>query len=175
MSFLENLPDTVREHIKKITKTSGLPDTEESVEKIAEAWLEKKKIFEEKTAEEKMEETAGFDADEERGCLVMTYSGSLVSIGPKNNGAREAVYTSIGLRQDVPSVSSSKDAVLKQNIVCDDIVAFSKGPVKSTSQIFKIAVCSADLSAKEQAAQVTQVTRILQDEFLNINKTIISE
>ena len=43
--FLTQLPYDIQDHIKRITKTSGMPDNEESYEKIAEGWFEKQKTF----------------------------------------------------------------------------------------------------------------------------------
>jgi len=43
---LDLIPVEIQSHIRQITKTSGLPDTEESVDMIAQGWLEKKERFE---------------------------------------------------------------------------------------------------------------------------------
>ncbi|KKK73521.1 hypothetical protein LCGC14_2892980, partial [marine sediment metagenome] len=37
--FLDKIPENIQDHIREITKTSGLPPDEESVEKIAKGWL----------------------------------------------------------------------------------------------------------------------------------------
>jgi hypothetical protein len=42
--YLDQVPGEVQDHIRQITKSSGLPDTEESVEMIAQGWLEKKEL-----------------------------------------------------------------------------------------------------------------------------------
>ena len=44
--YLEEVPQEIRDHIRQITRTSGLGDTEEAVEMIAKGWLEKKALFE---------------------------------------------------------------------------------------------------------------------------------
>ena len=46
-------------------------------------------------------------------------------------------------------------------------------PVKSISQIFKIAVVDEDRSPEEEADTLKNVTTIIADEFSDINKTII--
>ena len=71
--YLEQIPEGIRDHIKQITGTSGLPDTEESVEQMAKGWLDKKQAFEDKLSELNMEEVDEFGAEEERGALVLTY------------------------------------------------------------------------------------------------------
>ena len=79
----DRIPDDLKRHVKEITKTSGLPDTEESLEKIAEAWLEKRKVFEEKTRNLKLEEVRSLGADEDRGALAPSTRGPMVSREPE--------------------------------------------------------------------------------------------
>ena len=80
--YLDQIPAEVQDHIRQITKASGLPDNEDSVEMIAKGWLEKKELFEDQLTEMNMAEVQELDQDEEQGCLDMTYSGSLLNIGP---------------------------------------------------------------------------------------------
>ena len=44
--FFDQVPGNIHEHIQDITKTSGLEDNEESWEKMAQAWIEKRDTFE---------------------------------------------------------------------------------------------------------------------------------
>ena len=39
--YLDKIPSEVQDHIRQITRTSGLPDTEDSVEMIAKGWIDK--------------------------------------------------------------------------------------------------------------------------------------
>jgi hypothetical protein len=171
--YLDQIPEEIRGHIKEITRTSGLPAGEESEELIAMGWLEKKKAFEEKIAEMEMEEVEFFDKVDERATLALTYSGSLVNIGPLVDNLRKAQYTSIGLRSDVPEAAEKEDSTLAKDITVDDTIEFENGPVKNTSPIFKIAVITADLTPEEQEEKITHATQVLQDEFVEVNKTII--
>ena len=85
--YLDQVPAEIRDHLRQITKTSGLPDTEDSVEMIAQGWLEKKERSKRSPAHE-LEEVELLEQADERGCLAMTYSGSLLNIGPVRDGAR---------------------------------------------------------------------------------------
>ncbi len=173
--YLDQIPEGIRGHIREITKLSGLLEDEESVEMIAQAWLEKKKAFEEEIQKMSMEELDFFEKDDERAALALTYSGSLVNIGPLVENNRKVQYVSIGLRKDVPDLAEREDSVLAKDVSIDEPIEFETGPVKSTSQIFKIAVLTEDLSLEEQEERITEVTQIIQDEFVEVNKTIISE
>jgi hypothetical protein len=173
--YLDQIPERLRSHIQEITGTSGLPQGEESVELIAQAWLEKKRTFEEKIGVLKMEEIETLSRDDKRGAVVMTYSGSLLLIGPLADGARKAQYISIGLRMDVPDSVEKSGAVLARDVAADETVEFEEGPVKSTSKVFKIAVLTEDLPALEQEQKISEATQVIAEEFVEVNRTIISE
>jgi hypothetical protein len=170
--YLEQVPAEIREHIRQITKTSGLPDTEESVELIAQGWLDKKALFEKQVAEMNMEETDILERDDERGCLAMTYSGSLLNIGPLREEGRNVQYASIGLRQDVPETADREGSRLSEDVRLSAPAVFSVGPIQSSSPIFKIALASEELDLEEQEEQITKATQILSREFVDVNKEL---
>jgi hypothetical protein len=173
--FLDEIPENIQEHVREITKTSGLPSGEESVEKIAKGWLEKKQVFEEKIADLDMEEVDLLTSDDQRAALAITYSGSLVNIGPMVDGIRNAGYISIGLRSDVPDAAVKEGSKLAKDIAVDEQIEFVIGPVKNTSAIFKIAVLTGSHTAIEQEERINQATLLIQEEFVEVNKTIIAE
>ena len=63
---IQELSDTVRSHLKKITRSSGLPDTEESFRRMAAVWLEKKRLFEGQIHALGMVEVDSFAKDDPR-------------------------------------------------------------------------------------------------------------
>jgi hypothetical protein len=170
--YLDQVPENIRDHVKRLVKTAGLPDSEESLEAMARGWLEKKQSFEEQVGSRGMEEVDYLERDDERGCLVMTYSGSLLNVGPLTEDVRKAEYTSIGVRQDVPEAASKEDSRLASDIRADEEVLFSSGPIKQSSPVFKIAVPKEELEAEEQEELLSQVTQVLAEEFVEVNKTI---
>jgi hypothetical protein len=170
--YLSQIPTEIQDHIRQITKSSGLPDNEDSVEMIAMGWLEKKELFENQMVEMDMVEVEEIQQDEEQGCLAMTYSGSLLNIGPVRESARNVQYASIGLRQDVPETADKDDARLSSPVRVGDSVSFADGPIQSSSPIFKIAVTTGDLSAEEQEAQITKATLILTEDFVQVNQNL---
>ncbi len=173
--YLNSVPEKIQDHIKSITKTSGLPDSEESTELIAKGWLEKMETFEEKLDELNMEEIDSLNADDEQGALILTYSGSLLNIGPIINDSRKVQYASIGLRQDVPETAEKDGSELADDFSIDDSVSFNIGPIKSSSPVYKIAVCKGELEPEEQEEAINQATMILTEEFVEVNKTMILE
>ena len=173
--FFDQVPLTVKEHIKDITRTSGLPNDDDSLELMAESWLGKMEAFDREAESHNMEVVACLDKDEERGGIVMTYSGSLINIGPLVDGKRTVEYQSIGLRSDVPDSAEHNSSVLAHDVDVDKEVDFSEGPVASTSAAFKIALCNDDLSIEDQEEVLSNATMILSKEFADINKTLIME
>jgi len=173
--YMAQIPEHVRHHITSITATSGLPDTEESVERIAQAWLEKREAFEKRISEFQMEEWDEFAKEEERGALVMTYSGSLLTLGPVVDGERQAEYTSIGLRHDVPDSAGDESATLTEDVRIDEPVVFSKGPIQKSSAVFKIAVLKEELEPEEESKRLGEATQVLSEDFVDVNKTIVAE
>jgi hypothetical protein len=170
--YLDQIPAEVQDHIRQITKSSGLPDNEESVEIIAKGWLEKKELFENQLAEMNMAEVEELDQEDEQGCLAMTYSGSLLNIGPIIEEGRTVQYASIGLRQDVPETASKEDSQLGSDVQVGEPVLFSPGPIQSSSPIFKIAVTTGDLEPEEQEERITKATMILAEGFVEVNKDL---
>lgn len=171
--YLDQIPDAIQEHIKVLAKTSHKPDDEEFIEAIAKGWLEKMNSFEAETALFQMEQMDILENDNPNGALLMTYSGSLLNIGPLIDGTRKVEYSSIGLRQDVPDKASKDDSVIDGDIRVDDAVVFSKGPIKKSSPIFKIAILKEELPAEEQEEKLAEATQVLTDNFVEVNKTII--
>lgn len=172
--YFEQLPPNIQVHVKEITKSSGLPEGEKSIELISRAWLEKRRMFEEQIRNLHMEEIDHLGKDDQRGALMLTYSGSLLSMSTLSSGSRGVEYASIGLRKDVPA-SLQKEATRTIGDICaDHILEFENGPIKKSSPILKIAVCAPDVSPAEQEKRIREATIFLTNGFVKINRTYIS-
>jgi hypothetical protein len=170
--YLNQIPVDIQNHLRQITKTSGLPDTEDSLEMIAQGWLEKKERFDRHLTRNSLEEIDVLEKADSRGCLAMTWSGSLVNIGPLREPGRNVQYVSIGLRKDVPESAAQQGSQLGKDVKIGIAVEFTSGPVQSTSPVFKIAVTSEDLDLDEQERAITRSTEILTREFVKVNKEL---
>jgi hypothetical protein len=173
--YMSQIPVEIQGHIRQITKSSGLPDTEDSLEMIAQGWLEKKERFERHLSRMALEEVDVLEKGDERGCLAMTFSGSLINIGPQRDGSRNVQYVSIGLRKDVPESAHQENSQLGGDVKVGVPVSFTVGPIVSSSPVFKIAVTSEELDLDEQERQISKSTEILTKEFLNVNKEMDEE
>src|SRR5208337_3576202 len=110
-----------------------------------------------------------------RGCLAMTYSGSLINIGPQRDQGRNVQYVSIGLRKDVPESASQENSQLEGDVKIGVPVTFVAGPILSSSPVFKIAVTAEELDLDEQERQISKSTEILTKEFVKVNKELDEE
>jgi len=173
METFNSLSEIIQSHVKLIAKTSGMPISDETYELLASAWVEKRDCFEDVIAENSLEEVTYFSLDEPKGALVLTYSGSLLNIGPLVDGKRRVEYSSIGLRTDVPKSAVDENSVLSSDVEIDTAVVFSKGPIQQSSPVFKIVLSQENLDAKDDAELLTRVTQALTEEFIEVNKTII--
>lgn len=172
-SYLNTLSDKVKGHLAQLVINAGLQDREDSLEIMAKAWIEKLDSFNNQVENRDMEELKEFNKLDERGALLITYSGSLICLGPLEDKYRKVGYTSIGLRTDVPENAVEKKSELLVDVEVDKAAEFITGPIKKSSAIYKIAVVNENLEAKEQIALLADVTQVLTDDFVEVNKTII--
>jgi hypothetical protein len=168
----DSLDEFIQDHVRQMVKPSGLPEGEDSLEALAGSWLEKKRAFEEAVAENGMEEVQFFTADDEHGAVVMTYSGSLLNIGPLVEGSRRCEYAPIGLRKDVPESAVEDASSLAADFETDAAAGFRKGPVRKTSPILKIARFTKDYAPEVEESRLADVTQALTSGFVEVNKTV---
>lgn len=171
-NVFSTLPEHIQVHLKEIQHTSGLPDSGESLEAIAKNWLEKKNLFEDQIGSLDMIEAGLFSAHDPRGALALTYSGSLISLSPPRDGYRRMEYYSIKLRADVPKIIKSDEARIKTDTGTDKILEFEAGAIRSTSALFKIAVCRDGVEQEEQERRLHEAVLFLTNGFVKINKSL---
>ncbi len=75
----------------------------------------------------------------------------------------------------MPDSVIEEETDLAGDVETDGSIEFESGRLRSTSPIFKIAVCEEGLDAEEQIKTLANITQILLDEFINVNKTVIME
>ncbi|MFC1504829.1 HU family DNA-binding protein, partial [Spirochaetota bacterium] len=107
--------------------------------------------------------------------LLLTYSGSIVSIGTMTDNERWAEYASIELRADVPNIIKKEGSAVASDIKIGQVVEFKNGPIKKSSHIYKIAVCDEKVSIENQEKRIKEATIFLTNGFIQINRTIINQ
>jgi len=173
--YFAKVSEEVQNHLKQLVGTVNLPEGEDALEILAKGWLEKEDSFNFQLTERNLEETHDFSVEEPRGGLLMTYSGSLISIGPIGEDGRKVEYVSVGLRTDVPESAEKEGSVISADISVGGIVEFLVGPIKKSSPVYKIAVVKDEMPLEEEEELLSDVTQVLMDEFIEVNKTLIIE
>ena len=173
-SAFARLESAVKDHLKFIRESSGLPEGPESLEELALGWLEKEQAFDEQARSLGMESARKSD-ESSRGFLALTYSGSLVAVGPENQGRRRAVYVSIDRRRDVPSRAESDDSVLSGTVSVGREIVFEKGPVQKSSAIYRLALLPAALALTDQNNRLDEATVALTREFQAVDETRLDQ
>jgi nucleoid DNA-binding protein len=186
--FLEQVPEAIRSHLAGLARKSGLPEGEGSLEPLARAWLEKKRMFEAQIRALDMLEVDSLPAADGRGALLLTASASLVGVGAARPAAaptgkptdgpagkpagRRLEYASIQLRTDVPHLLVEEAASLEEDLAVGREARFGGGSIHSTSPLLKIAVCDPSVSPEEQEKRLREAGIYLTGSFLRINRTV---
>ena len=156
--------------MRGLLASSGLPDTPESLETLSAKWIEKRELFQKQIRAHGMVEGEFFRQDDPRGALLLTYSGSLITVGTLADYTRWVEYASIKLRTDVPDSVKSEKVQLTGDILVDQCTGFEPGLLKRTSEILTIAYCTEDLGLEEQEERIKQATLALTEGFVKINR-----
>lgn len=167
---IESLPEEIKSHLHRLVTETELQDNEESFELLASAWIEKENLFTGQTGALDMELAESVAEEDERGMLLLTNSGSLVSLWPAKEGVRDLEYASIAMRIDVPDILRGAGVCVAGEIRRNRPVEIKDGPLKKTSPIYRIAVCAAGLSKSEQEKRIREATIFLTNGFSRINK-----
>ncbi|MFO7781021.1 MAG: HU family DNA-binding protein, partial [Spirochaetia bacterium] len=189
MTRFEDLPERIQRHLQSITESSGLPPGEDSLARITANWIEKRNLFEEQTELLDMRDIEELPPDDDRGVLVLTYSGSLLSLGPTAGGGagsggepagggaspaagRRFEYASIPLRADVPSLVREDDVRLEGPIRRDVPARFSNCSIEQSSPVLRAVACSPEVSAADQERRIREATIFLTNGFVKLNRTL---
>jgi nucleoid DNA-binding protein len=172
--YASQLDPAIRSHLEALVRSSGLPDTGETREEMARVWFEKKAMFEGQVKALDMRELESLSPDDPRGVLVLTWSGSLLSVGPLQSsaGGRTMEYASIELRTDVPHLAKSARAFFEGAVSTGEPARLRGGPVASTSALLKIAACDPSVSPEEQDKRIREATIFLTNGFVRINRSV---
>lgn len=137
---------------------------------IKDLWLKKDKLFSDQIALLAMDEVDHLDRDEERGILLLTYSGSLISMGCGKERSME--YASIKLRGDVPDIIKAEKVSLSSPLDKGAAATFDGGQVQNTSSLYKIVVCREGVSVEEQEKRVREATIFITNSFVHLNRDL---
>jgi|GEM_PF-255747 len=182
-SAYSRLPAEIRAQIDALAEGPDTPRLPDIKEKLAANWQGKFDLFVSQVRLLGMEELEALEEGDGRGFLAMTYSGSILSVGPAQEeessrglpGSRWVEYVPIKIRLDVPEIASGYGAVIVGAATRGSSLRFDGGPVKSTSSVYRIAACSADVPPDEQDKRIREAAIFLTHGFIKMNRTLSEE
>ncbi len=166
------LPDRIRSQLDGLLLDAGSTEDPEAREKLASIWTEKFRLFTGQIAALDMVSVSELAADDDRAAIFLTYSGSLISLGPRRGKDRWLEYASIKLRVDVPELVRGDKANLASAAIVDQAAVFEGTSLKRSSALYRIAVCPAGTSPDEQERRVREATVYLTNGFIKLNRTL---
>lgn len=172
------LPQAIQKQLLWIAAEQERKDDAAFIDDLTEVWEKKAALFLDQIKAVNLELVESVSAGDMRGMMVLTYSGSLLSIGPvfqtatNVNFSRWVEYSSIKLRTDVPDIVSEWDAVLAADFGRDKPVKLENARIKSTSPSYLIAICPANLDEEEQDKRIRESTIYITTGFMKFNRTL---
>ena len=171
--YSHEVPEPVRSHLRSLIAPAGLAENADAQALLERGWVEKHEAFLRHTAEHDMVAAEWFHAKNPGGALAMTYSGSVVSVGPIMDGGRGVAYASIGIRKDVPQLSVTQGCALDADMKVGEPARFSSGSIERTSPLFAVAIFQTVLEAHAENDALVAVTEMLTERFIQINRDTI--
>lgn len=169
------IPAPVQRHLAAIAADlEDLPE-ETAMERLVTAWREKRALYEEQTVAVGMTPTRKIDDDDRRGVLLLTWSGSLIALGPAADDGRSLHYVRIGPRSDGPESVSDPHVQVDGAIECDKPVRFTAGPISRSSEVLEIAVFDTDTTPADQHERLRQAMIFLANGFVHAQRSLTLE
>ncbi|HQF73135.1 MAG TPA: HU family DNA-binding protein, partial [Treponemataceae bacterium] len=165
------LPAEIQAQITALLDQDGTEALDEKKEHYAKIWQTKYELFVSQIHTVGMELVQELGTTDTRGAILLTYSGSLISLGPQQNGSRWLEYASIKFRSDVPDYIRGQSITVNGPITCDAVAEFSGSPLKKSSSVYRIAVCPEGTSESDQEQRIREATIYLTNGFIKINRT----
>jgi nucleoid DNA-binding protein len=168
----QEIPKEIESHLERILGASQEEWSKEegALEKLKTVWLKKDSLFDEQIALLGMEKVNFLDRTDPRGMLLLSFSGSLVSLG--YGSERWVEYASIKFRSDVPDIIRCDKTSLAEDLHTGKIAQFTAGSLKKTSALFKIVVCKEDVPPSEQEKRIREATVYLTNSFVHMNRDL---
>ncbi len=166
----KEIPAEVAAHLSELVKSSDevWAREEGALDKLRNLWQDKQRLFTEQIELMGMEFIDSAAADDPRGMILITFSGSLVALGP--GVERKFAYASIKMRSDVPDILNAENSTVTDTVKVGVGASFDGAPVKKTSAIYRIAAVPASLSFDEQESRIREAMVFLTASFVHLNR-----
>lgn len=140
-SLLKKMPRTLAEYLQSLMAAEGFDKDEGSRNLFLKTWLKKRALF------DKIMEHNGFvlvdkvEPDFREGILIITYSGSLLTISPLGrDGTRDLRYESIKLRRENAPNIEEQGLLIDFPLLRNQPVVSNGSRIVKTSPVFAMAI-----------------------------------
>lgn len=171
---MSDVPEGVQTHLAGLARELGQGSDEGFLLDLVTVWKQKAALFEDQARSVHLDLVELIPKNDPRGALVLTYSGSLLSIGPDTDRTlgRWVEYSSIKLRTDVPDVVTDHGISIPDGIRVGESVHVAGSRISRTSNAHTIAVCPADLAEDEQEKRIRESTIFITNGFMKYNRSV---
>ena len=168
------MPDGVKQHLAGLAREQGQEQDEEYLADLVAVWKRKASLFEEQARLVHLDVVDAVPSHDPRGAMVLTYSGSLLSIGPATSRTlgRWLEYSSIKLRTEVPDVISDRGVSVPKGMRVGEPVEIGGSQISRTSNAYSIAVCPAGVEEDEQERRIRESTIFITNGFMKFNRSV---
>ena len=174
---MNDLPEGVQQHLVSLAAEQGHSADGSYLVDLTAVWKQKAALFEDQARSVRLELVASVPPNDPRGALVLTYSGSLLSIGPDTDRTlgRWLEYSSIKLRTDVPDVITDRGISITTGLKLGEPIEIDGSQISRTSNAYAIAVCPAELDEDEQEKRIRESTIFITNGFMKYNRSVHAE
>lgn len=175
---INDLPESIQKHLLGLAKEQERLDDSGYLQTLADVWGQKEELFRKQAQAVKLELVDSVSRKDTRGMMVLSYSGSILCIGPvfltstNINFSRWVEYSSIKFRTEVPDIIMEKNATIESDLSVGKSVALGNSKLKATSPAYLVAVCPEGLNEEEQDKRIRESAVFITAGFMKYNQTL---
>lgn len=170
----QEIPQEIVRHLTKLADDSPRAGDAQYGEQLFELWRRKAQLFVNYANTSGLELTEYIAEGSPDGFLTLTYSGSLLAVGPDTDdtGGKWMEYSSIKLRTDVPDLIADRMIGVDGAVNAGHPVKLFNSRISSTSSTYLIAKCPSGSPSEEQDKLVREASIFITTGFLKYNRSV---
>jgi hypothetical protein len=174
--ILEKLPKTLSSYLGDLMTEEGFIQ-EDKRRRFVKNWIKKRALFDKIVEHNGFELTDKIGLESKNGILVVTYSGSLLTIsGEKPDKTRDVLYESIKLRQGNYPKTEETSITIDFPIEVNKPVNVNGGKLVRTSPVFSLAIEKESLDTPSDAVKrFRSIGEKISSALQSINNAIFSK
>ncbi len=173
MSY-EKLSGEIQRQLTALAADAGKQGDRDFLELMAGVWQRKESLFELHARQSGLEICDVLPAGDSRGFMALSYSGSLLAVGPDNDdtAGKWLEYSAIKLRTDVPDIIADQMISLPGEVRCGHPIVFINSRISTTSPVYRLAVCPEDLEKDQQDRLIREGSIYVTTGFMKFNRDL---